>query len=401
MLKGPHIWAYALRSLRVGVRDPFYWASPLASPENICRRWWTSTGCKTLTTSQNRGRVKEGDVSFSTETPSSVSAPALSSSGRGHYLLEAAKHQNVTIRAALSVRPKLPSPTQPKITLEYLTQTSESLYACGDSSNNVECLGPQSELQPISPPPACLSPGLHRPGLFPPQARGSATYGPAAAAPARWNLQSRALHRAAPRQPTAPRDCLSPENEQRCRRSLGRHLKLYEARGKDQGGWASILVSLCSVRGEPSFLFTLRSSQLKRNKGDVSFAGGKKDPSDKDVVHTALREAREELGVTVATEKVWGILKPLRDMSGMMVAPVLANLGPIEDLSFKPNSEEVEEVFTMSLSHACDPSNRGYTHFRTGAAFGYTLPVFRNGKHRVWGLTAVALDHTLALILSP
>lgn len=36
-----------------------------------------------------------------------------------------------------------------------------------------------------------------------------------------------------------------------------------------------------------------------------------------DVVDTALREAREELGVSVATEKVWGILKPLRDMVGV------------------------------------------------------------------------------------
>ncbi|KAG7270524.1 hypothetical protein CRUP_026416 [Coryphaenoides rupestris] len=219
---------------------------------------------------------------------------------------------------------------------------------------------------------------------------------------------SRALHQATPRKAIALTDCLSLENEQRCRRSLGRNLKLYEAgrgaaqdHGRSQGRWASILVSLCSVQGEPAFLFTLRSSKLKRNKGDVSFAGGKNDPSDKDVVDTALREASEELGVTVATEKVWGILKPLRETSGMLVAPVLANLGPIEDLSFKPNPEEVEEIFTMSLSHVCNPSNRRYTHFRTGDKYGYTLPVFRNGKHRVWGLTAIALDHALAIITSP
>lgn len=44
-----------------------------------------------------------------------------------------------------------------------------------------------------------------------------------------------------------------------------------------------------------------------------SFAGGKSDPSDSDVVATALREAKEELGVNVTADSVWGILKPLRD----------------------------------------------------------------------------------------
>lgn len=223
--------------------------------------------------------------------------------------------------------------------------------------------------------------------------------------------QSRAAHQVAPRTENTWRDCLSQVNEDRCRQSLEPNLKLYQvekgskgvnpSQGNGRARWASVLVSLCSVEGEPAFLFTLRSNMLKgRHKGDVSFAGGKSDPSDGDVVTTALREAKEELGVTVAAEQVWGVLKPLRDSTGMMVAPVLANLGPLEELTFKPNPGEVEEIFTISLSHLCNPQNRGYTHFRTGSKYGYTLPVFRNGKHRVWGLTAVALDHTLKIIVT-
>ncbi|XP_037122801.1 nucleoside diphosphate-linked moiety X motif 8 [Syngnathus acus] len=202
-------------------------------------------------------------------------------------------------------------------------------------------------------------------------------------------------------------ECLTPENENRCRRNLAPNLKMYnvekgnktQSQGKSQGVWASILALLCSVEGEPAFLFTLRSSTLKGHRGDVSFAGGKSDPSDGDVVVTALREAREELGIHVPTENVWGVLKPLRDRSGMMVAPVLANIGPLEELSFQPNPAEVEEIFTLSLSHLCDPQNRGYTHFRRGDRYSYTMPVFRNGKHRVWGLTAIALDQSLKLLV--
>ncbi|XP_029026259.1 nucleoside diphosphate-linked moiety X motif 8 [Betta splendens] len=222
--------------------------------------------------------------------------------------------------------------------------------------------------------------------------------------------QQRTNHRAAAYVGDAWRNCLSRENENRCRQTLAPNLKLYEVKnvgkgssrnqGKNQGKLASILVSLCSVGSEPVFLFTLRSSMLRgRHKGDVSFAGGKSDPSDSDVVATALREAKEELGVTVAADSVWGVLKPLTDVSGMMIAPVLAHLGPLEEITLKPNPGEVDEIFTMSLSHLCNPQNRGYTHFRTGNKYAYTLPVFCNGKHRVWGLTAVALDQTLKLIL--
>ncbi|KAL7848966.1 hypothetical protein SRHO_G00205890 [Serrasalmus rhombeus] len=207
------------------------------------------------------------------------------------------------------------------------------------------------------------------------------------------------LHKIVPHQ-AALEECLSAGNEARCRGHLQPNTALYEKEKEKGKTWAAVLVSLCTVGGEPSFLFTLRSSKLRgRHKGDVSFAGGKRDPSDSNVVDTALREAREELGIAVTENEVWGVLKPLSDRSGMMIAPVLANLGPLEALTFHPNPSEVEEIFTLTVAHVCNPQNRGYTHFRTGDRYGYTLPVFHNAKYRIWGLTAVALDHTLKLII--
>lgn len=44
-----------------------------------------------------------------------------------------------------------------------------------------------------------------------------------------------------------------------------------------------------------------------------SFPGGKCDPADRDVVHTALRETREEVGLVVPEEHVWGVLRPVHD----------------------------------------------------------------------------------------
>uniref|UniRef100_A0A8C4LDS9 Nudix hydrolase domain-containing protein n=1 Tax=Equus asinus TaxID=9793 RepID=A0A8C4LDS9_EQUAS len=136
-------------------------------------------------------------------------------------------------------------------------------------------------------------------------------------------------------------DCLSAEGERRCRRLL----EGATARLRARPAAAAVLVPLCSVRGVPALLYTLRSSRLAgRHKGDVSFPGGKCDPADQDVVHTALRETREELGLAVPEERVWGILQPVHDRGKAPVVPVLASVGPLDPQNLRPNREEPHQV---------------------------------------------------------
>ncbi|XP_062895795.1 nucleoside diphosphate-linked moiety X motif 8 isoform X2 [Mobula hypostoma] len=163
---------------------------------------------------------------------------------------------------------------------------------------------------------------------------------------------------------------------------------------------AGILLPLCrGPGGDPSILLTLRSAQLSgRHQGDVSFPGGKQDRSDGDIVDTALRETEEEVGLRVSRASVWGTLRPVPERSGMLVVPVLAHVGILDAANLRPNPAEVEDVFTVSISHLCTEQNRGYTRFRKDGRYAYTLPVFLNAKYKVWGLTAVVIESLLSLL---
>ncbi|XP_062973025.1 mitochondrial coenzyme A diphosphatase NUDT8 isoform X2 [Elgaria multicarinata webbii] len=188
---------------------------------------------------------------------------------------------------------------------------------------------------------------------------------------------------------------LSWENEERCRGLLEASTNRY----RQEAVSAAVLVSLCSVAGDPSILYTLRSSTLTGlHKGDVSFPGGKCDDSDRDVIATALRETHEELGLQLREDCVWGVMRSLPDRTKMLVVPVIANLGPLEHLTLKPNPQEVEAVFTLSFSHLLQEQNQGYTHFCRNGVYSYTLPIFLHGPHRVWGLTAIITELTLELL---
>ncbi|GFT98889.1 nucleoside diphosphate-linked moiety X motif 8 [Nephila pilipes] len=158
---------------------------------------------------------------------------------------------------------------------------------------------------------------------------------------------------------------------------------------------AAVLIPLCRVKGKPSVLLTTRSVTIGRNKGDVSFPGGMKEISDKDIIGIALRESQEEIGLSSNIE-IWTTMPTVPSRTGTInVSPVVAFIGDIHVEDYAFNKAEVENVFTLTLESLCDPKNFYYTHYKRG----YSLPVYIVGEFRIWGLTAALLHHVLKCLL--
>lgn len=148
---------------------------------------------------------------------------------------------------------------------------------------------------------------------------------------------------------------------------------------------AGVLVPVQVIDGVAQVLLTKRASHLKHHPGQIAFPGGKQEESDASVEATALREAREEIGLPEDAVQILGMLPTHETVTSFAVTPVV---GLIErDFTIVPERDEVEEVFYVPLSHVTDPerfSVQGRRWLGQKRLY-YTVPL---GPYYIWGATA-------------
>ncbi|RNI18299.1 NUDIX hydrolase [Flexivirga caeni] len=146
--------------------------------------------------------------------------------------------------------------------------------------------------------------------------------------------------------------------------------------------------------GGEDVVLTERAATLRKHAGQVSFPGGGVDPGDVTAVDTALREAREEIGLAPEGVEVVGELPVLPlSVTGFRVTPVAAwwrTPSPIGVV----DPAEVARVARVALVDLVDPANR----FRAvHPARSFDAPAFEVDGLYIWGFTAIVLDATLRL----
>lgn len=158
---------------------------------------------------------------------------------------------------------------------------------------------------------------------------------------------------------------------------------------------AAVLIPLLLKSDGLSVLLTQRTDHLHDHAGQISFPGGRMDPSDFDPNHTALRESEEEIGLNPQGVEVIGHLPQYLTVSGYSVTPVVGLVKPQAEYAL--DAFEVADVFEVPLHFLMDPANHQVRVWESdqGSRRFYSMP-YEN--RFIWGATAGMLRNLYHLL---
>lgn len=162
---------------------------------------------------------------------------------------------------------------------------------------------------------------------------------------------------------------------------------------------SAVLVLAYEKAGIAHIVLTQRPTYDGVHSGQISFPGGKKENTDSTLMHTALREAAEEVGLNHQHLDVLGELTSLYiPPSGFLVYPYLALASAPQN--FIRNEREVEAIIELPIEELLSDVNQSNFKFPVGAGkLMVDAPCFNFSGKRVWGATAMILAEVRALLL--
>lgn len=149
--------------------------------------------------------------------------------------------------------------------------------------------------------------------------------------------------------------------------------------------------------GKINTIFTKRATYKGVHSAQIAFPGGKTEPHDPSLLHTALRETKEEIGVTITEKEILGKLTDLFvPPSNFIITPYVAFL-PAPPVTCA-DSSEVAEIFSVPVADFL--SEEAAKEQVCLTALGDYRPMlgYKFEEHFIWGATAMIFSELLWVI---
>jgi len=167
-------------------------------------------------------------------------------------------------------------------------------------------------------------------------------------------------------------------------------------------GQSAVLVALFEEAGSTHVVLTRRSFELRFHSGEIALPGGRRDPGESPI-DTALREAREEVGIAEGSVQYVGWLSPLMTLaSGSSISPIVGRLAERPELVI--DQAEVDRAFTVSLdelladgAYLQERWRREFSPFGSDPDGFFPIYFYRVPGDLIWGATARVLTELLCL----
>ncbi|KAB1067374.1 CoA pyrophosphatase [Tamlana haliotis] len=148
---------------------------------------------------------------------------------------------------------------------------------------------------------------------------------------------------------------------------------------------------------ETHFVLILRNTYKGVHSAQVAFPGGRYEAEDESLEKTALRETFEEVGVPIADMEI------IKKLSQVYIPPSNFYVQPYIGLTHKMpkfvrQTDEVEAVIEVSLSHFLDDSVMVTQKVKSSYSLEVEVPAFKLNGHIVWGATAMMLSEIKDLL---
>lgn len=154
---------------------------------------------------------------------------------------------------------------------------------------------------------------------------------------------------------------------------------------------SGVLILLYEKQAEPHIVLIERPIYKGTHSGQIALPGGKVEESDKDIVHTALREANEEVGVLMDDVEVVGQLSDVYiPVSNFLVSPVIGfvNYAP----NFIAQEREVADIIELQLQKLINTQYLATDNIKLSNGLKLQVPVFQFNQKTIWGATALMLN---------